>query len=48
MAVDQDLDPFRYLEDASAPATVAWTAEQNARTREALDALPGRAAESAP
>jgi prolyl oligopeptidase len=44
MAVDQDLDPFRYLEDASAPATVAWTAEQNARTREALDALPGRAA----
>ena len=36
-------DPFAYLEDASDPATRAWTAEQNARTRRALDALPLRA-----
>jgi prolyl oligopeptidase len=36
-------DPFRYLEDAGAPATARWTAEQNARTRRFLDALPRRA-----
>ncbi|MBD5635333.1 MAG: S9 family peptidase [Candidatus Eremiobacteraeota bacterium] len=37
------MDPFRFLEDPLDPATVAWTAEQNARTRAVLDALPGRA-----
>jgi prolyl oligopeptidase len=37
-------DPYQYLEDAADPRTVAWTAEQNANTREVLDALPGRAA----
>jgi prolyl oligopeptidase len=37
-------DPYQYLEDADDPRTVAWTAEQNARTRAILDALPGRAA----
>jgi len=37
-------DPYQYLEDAADPRTVAWTAEQNARTRAVLDALPGRAA----
>ncbi len=36
-------DPCRYLEDASDPATIAWTARENARTRAALDALPDRA-----
>ncbi len=41
---DPDSDPFRFLEDARDPATVSWTAEQNARTRTVLDALPGRAA----
>ena len=35
-------DPFAYLEDASDPRTAAWTAEQNARTRRTLDALPSR------
>jgi prolyl oligopeptidase len=38
-----DLDPFAFLEDAADPATIAWTAEANARTRSALDGLPGRA-----
>ncbi len=36
-------DPCLYLEDASDPATIAWTARENARTRAALDALPDRA-----
>jgi prolyl oligopeptidase len=35
-------DPCRYLEDAADPATIAWTARENARTRAALDALPDR------
>jgi prolyl oligopeptidase len=37
-------DPFEYLEDGADPRTVAWTVAQNARTRAALDAAPGRAA----
>jgi prolyl oligopeptidase len=37
-------DPYAYLEVPADPRTVAWTAAQNARTRAALDALPGRAA----
>lgn len=41
---DTSLDPYAYLEDAAGPATRAWTDEQNARTRAALDALPERAA----
>jgi len=44
MSVDAPGDPFRALENAADPATVAWTAAQNARTRAVLDALPGRAA----
>jgi prolyl oligopeptidase len=40
-------DPYLFLEDAGNPATIAWTAEQNARTRRALDALPGREAMAA-
>lgn len=36
-------DPHRYLEDAADPRTIAWTAAQNARTRAAFDASPGRA-----
>ena len=30
-------DPFRRLESAGDPETIAWVAEQNARTRQALD-----------
>jgi prolyl oligopeptidase len=37
-------DPFRWLEDGDAPAVAKWTEAQNAATRKALDALPGRAA----
>jgi prolyl oligopeptidase len=37
-------DPFRALENASDPATQAFFREQGARTRTALDRLPGRAA----
>ncbi len=37
-------DPHAYLEDGNDPRTIAWTAAQNARTRAALDAVPGRAA----
>jgi prolyl oligopeptidase len=37
-------DPFAWLEDADAPEVQRWTAAQNAATRKALDALPGRAA----
>ena len=36
-------DPHAYLEDAADPRTVAWTQTQNARTRAAFDAMPGRA-----
>ncbi|GAC1302867.1 MAG: prolyl oligopeptidase family serine peptidase [Vulcanimicrobiaceae bacterium] len=36
-------DPHGYLEDAADPRTIAWTAAANARTRAALDAVPGRA-----
>lgn len=36
-------DPFRPLEDLDAPATLVWATAQNARTREFLDAQPGRA-----
>ncbi len=40
-------DPYRWLEGdeqgKSTPAVAKWTAEQNARTREVLDKLPGRA-----
>jgi prolyl oligopeptidase len=36
-------DPFAYLEDSKDPATLAWTENQNARTREMLDAIPVRA-----
>src|SRR5439155_13216114 len=35
-------DPYRWLEDADSPETVAWTAAQNDRTRQALDARPDR------
>jgi prolyl oligopeptidase len=31
-------DPYRWLEDGDDAATVAWVAQQNARTRQALDA----------
>ena len=30
-------DPFRWLEETDAPEVKAWTAEQNAATRAALD-----------
>ena len=36
-------DPYRWLEDAESPETVAWAAAQNDRTRQALDARPDRA-----
>ena len=35
-------DPYRALEDADAPETQAWSAEQQRLAREHLDALPGR------
>lgn len=38
-----DSDPYLELEDATAPATIAWTAAQNRRSRAMLDELPGRA-----
>ena len=44
VASGEVLDPYAYLERAHDVATVAWTAEQNARTRAVLDALPQRAA----
>ena len=37
-------DPYRWLENGDAPDVKAWQAAQNARTRAALDALPGREA----
>ena len=36
-------DPYRWLEDGDDAGTRAWTDAQSSRTREALDALPGRA-----
>ena len=35
-------DPYRWLENGDAPEVAAWTAEQNRRLRERLDAVPGR------
>jgi prolyl oligopeptidase len=35
-------DPYRWLENTDAPEVRAWTAEQNAATRAALDAIPFR------
>jgi prolyl oligopeptidase len=35
-------DPYRWLEDAESPETVAWVRSSNARTRAALDGRPGR------
>ncbi|MCW2745195.1 MAG: Prolyl oligopeptidase [Mycobacterium sp.] len=40
-------DPYRWLEDATDPRTVAWSAGQEALAREVLDALPGRDATAA-
>ncbi|KAB8333898.1 S9 family peptidase, partial [Scytonema tolypothrichoides VB-61278] len=37
-------DPYRWLEEAAAPATQAWVDAQNARTRARLDARPDLAA----
>ncbi|MES1204511.1 MAG: prolyl oligopeptidase family serine peptidase, partial [Pseudomonadota bacterium] len=37
-------DPYRWLEDDTAPEVAAWTAAQNAHTRRVLDPLAGRAA----
>ena len=42
-AVSSAEDPFAFLEDGAAPATVRWTDEQNARTRRLLGALPQHA-----
>ena len=42
-AARADDDPFRYLEDASDPRTVAFFGEQAAVARARLDAIPGRA-----
>ena len=35
-------DPYRWLEDGDDPAVQAWAADQNARTRAFLDAIPSR------
>src|SRR6185436_19160960 len=37
-------DPYRWLEDSESAEVKAWTAKQNAYTRQALDAYPGRKA----
>ena len=36
-------DDYQWLENADKPEVTAWVAEQNKRTRETLDAIPGRA-----
>jgi prolyl oligopeptidase len=36
-------DPYRWLEDGSAPDVKAWLEKQGAYARKSLDALPGRA-----
>jgi len=36
------MDPYRWLEDGTSPATQQWVAEQLAYTRSVLDRLPGR------
>jgi prolyl oligopeptidase len=38
------VDPYRWLENADDPEVKAWTAQQNAVMRKALDAVPGRKA----
>ena len=38
------VDPYRWLENDTAPDVVQWTAAQNALTRRYLDAIPQRAA----
>ena len=38
----QVADPYRWLEDAESPQTVAWSAAQDALTRAHLDGLGGR------
>lgn len=40
----QIIDPYRWLEQGDHPDTQAWTAEQNAFTRDYLAAYPGREA----
>ncbi len=42
MTSTTERDPYAYLEDSADPRTEAWTQDQNARTRAALDAVPGR------
>ncbi len=37
-------DPYRWLEDADDPTTIAWSAAQDAIARPVLDAYPGRTA----
>jgi len=37
-------DPYRWMEDVDAPATVAWVAAEGALTRSYLDAIPQRPA----
>jgi prolyl oligopeptidase len=37
-------DPYRWLENAASPEVQRWTDQQNALTRQALDAFPGRQA----
>ena len=35
-------DPYRYLENSDDPSVTGWMREESARTRAALDGLPGR------
>src|SRR5690242_2153097 len=35
-------DPYRWLEDGESAETIAWVEEQNARTRQVIDARPDR------
>lgn len=41
---EQVADPYRWLENGDSPDTQAWTAAQNAATRDYLDAVPARRA----